>query len=95
MGKALRLSNTNKIFMQILIQGFAGLIIVDNIHFQYNTLLYGIFILSIAYAFEEKFIQSALVYTFLLNMKHIFLYVVYKTNLINFFHIYFIQKKLK
>ncbi len=76
LGKALKLNSTNKIFMIILIQGFSGLIIIDNIHFQYNTLLYALFIFSISFVFEDNFIMGAITYTILLNMKHIFLYVV-------------------
>lgn len=76
MTKALNLNKTNSIFMIVLIQFYAGLVMVDNIHFQYNTFLYGIFIYSIAYVFEGEFIKGAIIYTLLLNMKHIFLYVV-------------------
>ena len=47
-----------------------------SIHFQYNTLMYGLFILSISFVYENQFIKSAIAYSILLNMKHIFLYVV-------------------
>lgn len=63
-------------YLLILINGFAGLILVDNMHFQYNTLLYGILILSISCVIEDKFIMGAIIYTILLNMKHIFIYLV-------------------
>lgn len=51
-----------------------GLILLDNIHFQYNSMMYGIMILSINYIREEKYIKSALFYAILINFKHIFLY---------------------
>lgn len=76
LAKSLNLSKLNFYFLLILIQGFAGLIIVDNMHFQYNTLLFGIFFYSLALVFSENFIAGAIVYTILLNMKHIFIYVV-------------------
>jgi hypothetical protein len=76
LSESLQLDKKYSCIMLILIQGFGGLVIVDNMHFQYNTLLYAIFFYSISFAFEEKFLKSAIVYVFLLNMKHIFLYVV-------------------
>jgi alpha-1,3-glucosyltransferase len=60
----------------ILVQGFGGLVLVDNMHFQYNTILFGVMILSISYVFNEEFIKGAITYSILLNMKHIFLYFV-------------------
>ena len=51
-----------------------GLIILDNIHFQYNSMMYGIMILSIALIQEKKYFQSALLYAILINFKHIYLY---------------------
>jgi alpha-1,3-glucosyltransferase len=37
-------------------------------------MMYGIMIYSIAFAYEEKWLRSALCYAVLLNFKHIFLY---------------------
>jgi alpha-1,3-glucosyltransferase len=47
---------------------------LDNIHFQYNSMMYGIMLLSIAYIIEGKIMKSAAVYAVLLNFKHIYLY---------------------
>jgi alpha-1,3-glucosyltransferase len=51
-----------------------GLLLLDNIHFQYNSMMYGIMILSIHYIHEGKWFKSALLYAILINFKHIFLY---------------------
>ena len=51
-----------------------GLVMLDNIHFQYNSMMYGIMLLSIAFIIEGKLMISAAVYAVLLNFKHIYLY---------------------
>jgi len=50
------------------------LLILDGIHFQYNSMMYGLMILSIALIKERSYFKSALVYAILLNFKHIYLY---------------------
>jgi alpha-1,3-glucosyltransferase len=52
-----------------------GLLIIDHIHFQYNGCMYGLLILSIAFAQEKKLLLSGLLFAALLCMKHIYLYL--------------------
>jgi alpha-1,3-glucosyltransferase len=52
-----------------------GLLIVDHIHFQYNGVLFGDFILSIALVHAERDLLAGICFAVLLNLKHIFLYV--------------------
>uniref|UniRef100_A0A0N5AFK2 Alpha-1,3-glucosyltransferase n=1 Tax=Syphacia muris TaxID=451379 RepID=A0A0N5AFK2_9BILA len=50
------------------------LIIVDNIHFQYNSFLTSFLLISIAYLFKRNFVAASFWYCVLLNLKHIYLY---------------------
>ena len=52
----------------------AGLVIIDNIHFQYNALLFGLFFISLGYIANKQYILGAVFYTICLCMKHIFIY---------------------
>eukprot|EP00002_Diphylleia_rotans_P034865 TRINITY_DN7533_c0_g1_i2.p1 TRINITY_DN7533_c0_g1~~TRINITY_DN7533_c0_g1_i2.p1 ORF type:complete len:389 (+),score=59.73 TRINITY_DN7533_c0_g1_i2:60-1226(+) len=52
-----------------------GLIFVDHIHFQYNGLLFSIFLFSIDAFLRENLLPAAILYTILVNFKHLFLYV--------------------
>ncbi|KAG0242055.1 family 57 glycosyltransferase [Mortierella sp. GBAus27b] len=52
-----------------------GLIMVDNIHFQYNGFLYGILIHSLVDAKQGKLLRSGILFAALLNFKHIYLYI--------------------
>nr|CAD2189949.1 unnamed protein product [Meloidogyne enterolobii] len=51
-----------------------SLIILDNIHFQYNGFLYGFLLLSIGSIARGDFLKGALFYAILLNFKHLYLY---------------------
>ncbi|VDK63300.1 unnamed protein product [Anisakis simplex] len=58
------------------------LILIDNIHFQYNSLLTTVLLLSISLALQERFLLAAFMYCILLNMKHIYLYYAFAYVLI-------------
>lgn len=62
------------VLMTLVIFNF-GLIIIDHIHFQYNGMLFGIFLLSISKTAQQKFCQAAFFFILLLNFKHLFAYV--------------------
>ncbi|KAF9989100.1 glycosyl transferase [Mortierella antarctica] len=52
-----------------------GLLMVDNMHFQYNGFLYGILIHSLVDAKQGKLLRSGILFAALLNFKHIYLYI--------------------
>jgi len=52
-----------------------GLLIIDHIHFQYNGFLFGILIISIVLAKENRLLASGCVFAILLCFKHIYLYI--------------------
>jgi alpha-1,3-glucosyltransferase len=53
-----------------------GLLIIDHIHFQYNGFLYGVLVLSLVLARSKTtLLSSGLVFTALLCLKHIYLYL--------------------
>ncbi|KAL4459455.1 hypothetical protein ABPG74_018068 [Tetrahymena malaccensis] len=51
-----------------------GFLLVDNIHFQYNQFLQGIFILSLTKFIEGKNLLGGILFAVVLCFKHIFLY---------------------
>ncbi|KAG9087100.1 glycosyl transferase [Ceratobasidium sp. UAMH 11750] len=52
-----------------------GLLIVDHIHFQYNGLLFGIMLWSIAMMREGRMVLGGMLFATLLNFKHIYMYI--------------------
>ncbi|KYB29165.1 putative dolichyl pyrophosphate Glc1Man9GlcNAc2 alpha-1,3-glucosyltransferase-like Protein [Tribolium castaneum] len=63
------------VVLPILLITNCGLIMVDHIHFQYNGILYGILLLSLAYAIQGRYLLSGFWFAVLLNMKHIYIYL--------------------
>ncbi|QRV72496.1 alpha-1,3-glucosyltransferase [Ceratobasidium sp. AG-Ba] len=52
-----------------------GLLVVDHIHFQYNGLLFGIMLWSIAMMREGRMVLGGMLFATLLNFKHIYMYI--------------------
>ncbi len=53
-----------------------GFLIIDHIHFQYNSMMYGILIFSIALARADSgLLPSGILFAILLCFKHIYLYL--------------------
>lgn len=50
-----------------------GLLMVDHIHFQYNGVLLGVLIASLAALRNGHVLAAGILFTVLLNMKHLFL----------------------
>ena len=72
--KSIKLSFNKYIILLISIQFYAGLVIIDNIHFQYNGILFGLFFMSLSFISKKKYIFGAIFYFICLCMKHIFIY---------------------
>jgi alpha-1,3-glucosyltransferase len=55
--------NTAKTFKVLFALNYinVGLFMIDNIHFQYNSMMYGLLLVSIAYIFEVSMIWNNLV----------------------------------
>ncbi|KAL0839562.1 hypothetical protein ABMA28_016255 [Loxostege sticticalis] len=69
------LISNGKLLVYMLLVTNVGLLMVDHIHFQYNGLLYGFLLFSISNMIKSNYIQSALWFAVLLNLKHINLYI--------------------
>ncbi|CAL5226071.1 g8885 [Coccomyxa viridis] len=67
-----RRCGSQKKVTRYMVAANAGLLIVDHIHFQYNGLLLGILLWSIALIQEGRDVAAAFLFALLLNMKHLF-----------------------
>lgn len=72
---ALNFSRKNFLILLGLLESFYGLVIIDNMHFQYNTILFSVFIYSIAFISNEQYILGAIFFSIASCMKHIFGYM--------------------
>lgn len=78
-----------------------SLILLDNIHFQYNSMMYGLFFCSIGLILRGNLLFGALLFSVLLNFKHIYVY--YAPSFIGFYltsylfplELTFIQRAIK
>ncbi|CBY34972.1 unnamed protein product [Oikopleura dioica] len=68
-------SRKNNLEVAFLISCNAALFIIDHIHFQYNGLILGLLLCFLAAFMNGKLKTAALVFSFLLHLKHLFLYV--------------------
>ncbi|KAL7853883.1 hypothetical protein AOLI_G00207270 [Acnodon oligacanthus] len=69
-----QLGKPSFILAALLLWNF-GLLIIDHIHFQYNGFLCGVLLLSVARHFQGRHLEGALLFSILLNLKHIYLYI--------------------
>ncbi|KAJ3181349.1 glycosyl transferase [Gaertneriomyces sp. JEL0708] len=63
-----------RLIMTALLFLSPGILFVDHIHFQYNGMLYGIQLFSIAAMLENKPLLGGILFAIVLNFKHIYLY---------------------
>ena len=67
--------NLNQYFILLFsVQLNAGLVIADNINFQYNGILFGLLFFSLSFISEKKYILGAIFYFICVGMKQSFLY---------------------
>eukprot|EP01060_Flectonema_neradi_P038208 TRINITY_DN795_c0_g2_i1.p1 TRINITY_DN795_c0_g2~~TRINITY_DN795_c0_g2_i1.p1 ORF type:complete len:508 (+),score=37.11 TRINITY_DN795_c0_g2_i1:33-1526(+) len=52
-----------------------GLLIVDSIHFQYNSMLYALLVFSYYQVLHRRYISGAVLFTILICAKHLYLYM--------------------
>ncbi|VDN93229.1 unnamed protein product [Brugia pahangi] len=64
----------NSFAADIFLIANVSLVMIDNMHFQYNGILTSLLLLSLGWIMRKSFLCGALTYCILLNMKHIYLY---------------------
>ena len=74
LSKNMNLTINKYLTLLFAIQFYTGLVIIDNMHFQYNGILFGIFFISLGFIVKKQYIYGAIFYTICLCMKHIFIY---------------------
>lgn len=64
-----------RLLLTMLLIFSPGLLILDHLHFQYNGALSGLFLLSVVCMMEQRFVAAAILFSVLLHLKHMYLYV--------------------
>ena len=86
--------NLNKYYILLFSILFnSGLVIVDNIHFQYNGILFGLLFISFGFIAKKQYALGAIFYTVCLCMKHLFIYFA-PAYFLFYFH-YIVINKIK
>ncbi|GMR36629.1 hypothetical protein PMAYCL1PPCAC_06824, partial [Pristionchus mayeri] len=67
-------SSKSRNYLFILLSTHTTFILLDSLHFQYNAMLTSLVIFSIVCMLKAHFLWAALIYSILLNFKHIYLY---------------------
>ncbi|KAI6191500.1 Alpha-1,3-glucosyltransferase [Aphelenchoides bicaudatus] len=75
-GLSNRLKDRLKLCLFCFLAMNPSLILLDNIHFQYNSMMYGIFFCAAGLILRGNHLTGALLFSVLLNFKHIYLYYV-------------------
>ncbi|KAL9655141.1 hypothetical protein ABK040_008917 [Willaertia magna] len=70
-----KISNISHYLQCCLLYLCPGLFIIDNIHFQYNGILFGILLFSFLFISKNNLLISGIMFAILLNFKHLFLYI--------------------
>ncbi|XP_025208473.1 probable dolichyl pyrophosphate Glc1Man9GlcNAc2 alpha-1,3-glucosyltransferase [Melanaphis sacchari] len=68
-------SNISVFIIELLLIANVTLLLIDQIHFQYNGFLFGILLISISHIIKGENYLGAFWFTVLLNFKHIYLYL--------------------
>uniref|UniRef100_A0A0R3RGQ1 Alpha-1,3-glucosyltransferase n=1 Tax=Elaeophora elaphi TaxID=1147741 RepID=A0A0R3RGQ1_9BILA len=64
----------NSVAAEVSLIANVSLLMIDNMHFQYNGILTSLLLVSLSWIMRNSFLFGAVTYCILLNMKHIYLY---------------------